>query len=298
MQRLFYRLIQPGKNRFNAAFCVGTNVVFRRSAIDSIGGMYQKSKSEDIWTSILLHEKGYSSIFIPDILAVGATPDTIKAYSKQQLRWATGGFEILLKHNPLTKALTFDQKLQYLSTTAYYLHGLAIMSLLLLPALHIFFNLTPVNLSIALPAWISFYLLFYGMQILLAFFTMGGFRWESLILSIVSFPIYVRALFNAIRGKDQAWNATGNRGDIDSPYNYVIPHILLFLFLAFTSAVGFWKWYYYEEASLSLFWSVLNTLIFGTFLRIAAREHRQLTRKEKADKKVRLIRLTELEEVT
>ena len=32
MQSVFYRFIQPGRNHFNAAFCVGTNVIFRRAA--------------------------------------------------------------------------------------------------------------------------------------------------------------------------------------------------------------------------------------------------------------------------
>lgn len=30
MQSMFYRFIQPGRTEFNAAFCVGTNVLFRR----------------------------------------------------------------------------------------------------------------------------------------------------------------------------------------------------------------------------------------------------------------------------
>ena len=33
----------------------------------------------------------------PATLAVGDAPETIEAYTKQQLRWATGGFEILLR---------------------------------------------------------------------------------------------------------------------------------------------------------------------------------------------------------
>ncbi len=297
MQRLFYRLIQPGKNRFNAAFCVGTNVVFRRSAVDSIGGMYQQSKSEDIWTSILLHERGYRSVFIPDILAVGHTPDTIKAYSKQQLRWATGGFQILLKHNPLTKPLTFDQKLQYLSTTSYYLHGLAVMILLALPALHIFFNWTPVNLHIPFSSWLLFYVSFYGMQIVLAFVTIGGFRWESLLLAMVSFPIYVRAFVNAIRGKEEAWVTTGNRSNLDSPFNYIVPQLLIFLFLCFSTLVALWKTYYYQTWTLSLFWSAVNTVIFGTFIGIAWREHRMITRVSKpAETSTESIIVTQAEE--
>src|SRR4051794_16113562 len=97
MQSVFYRYILPGKNRFNAAFCVGTNVVFRRTAIEQIGGMYTDSKSEDVWTSLRLHEHGWRSIYISTVLATGDTPETIEAYTKQQLRWATGGFEILLQ---------------------------------------------------------------------------------------------------------------------------------------------------------------------------------------------------------
>ena len=65
MQSVFYRFIQPGRNHFNAAFCVGTNVIFRRAAIDDIGGMYTDSKSEDVWTSLMLHEHGWKTIYIP-----------------------------------------------------------------------------------------------------------------------------------------------------------------------------------------------------------------------------------------
>ncbi|WIB13749.1 glycosyltransferase [Curtobacterium sp. MCPF17_052] len=74
MQTVFYRFIQPGRNRFNAAFCVGTNVIFRRAAIDDVGGIHTDSKSEDVWTSLHLHERGWKSVFIPMTLAVGDAP--------------------------------------------------------------------------------------------------------------------------------------------------------------------------------------------------------------------------------
>ena len=74
MQSVFYRFIQPGRNRFNAAFCVGTNVIFRRAAIDSIGGMYTDSKSEDVWTSLMLHEKRLADGLHPDRRSPSGTP--------------------------------------------------------------------------------------------------------------------------------------------------------------------------------------------------------------------------------
>ncbi len=278
MQNVFYKLIQPGKNRFNAAFCVGTNVIFRRSAIDAIGGINETSKSEDIWTSLTLHEAGYQSIFINDILAVGDAPETIATYFKQQLRWATGGFEILLRHNFIKSSLDFDQKLQYLGTASYYLNGLAIFLLMFLPPLHIFFNLSPVNLSIGFATWLLFYLGFYGMQIVVAFYSMEGFRLETIVLAMASFPIYLKALINVIRNKDVAWQATGDAEQRDNPFNFVGIQVLLFIFLAFTSIFGAWKVYYTGVFSLSLVWNLINTTIFGTFLVVVFKEARQLRR--------------------
>ena len=280
MQNVFYKLIQPGKNRFNAAFCVGTNVIFRRTAIDAIGGINETSKSEDIWTSLTLHEAGYQSVFINDILAVGDAPETIGTYFKQQLRWATGGFEILFHHNFLRSPLSFDQKLQYLGTAAYYLNGLATFLLMFLPPLHIFFNLSPVNLTIGFATWLLFYLGFYGMQIVVAFYSMEGFRLDTIVLAMASFPIYMKALFNVLRGHDVAWQATGSADQRDNPLNFVNSQILLFLFLAFTSGFGAWKVYYTGVFSLSLVWNLINTFIFGAFLVVVFKERRLNHRKQ------------------
>ncbi|WP_265522973.1 glycosyltransferase [Oerskovia flava] len=282
MQAVFYRFIQPGRNRFNAAFCVGTNVIFRRAAIDDIGGMHTDSKSEDVWTSLMLHERGWTSVYIPTTLAVGDTPETIEAYTKQQLRWATGGFEILLQHNPLSprRRLTLDQRLQYTVTATHYLAGIAPLILLLVPPLQIYFDLTPMNLTISWATWLLYYAGFYALQIAIAFFTLGSFRWEVLMLAAVSFPIYTRALWNAITGKEQSWHVTGRsstgEAKVASPFNFMIPQVLAFAFLALTSLVGIWKGWGDAMPSLALAWNLTNTLILGAFIATAFRESARL----------------------
>ncbi|WP_084127999.1 glycosyltransferase family 2 protein [Demequina sp. NBRC 110055] len=275
MQAVFYRFIQPGRNRYNAAFCVGTNVIFRRAAIDDIDGMSTDSKSEDVWTSLRLHEAGWRSLFIPDVLAVGEAPETIEAYSKQQLRWATGGFEILLTRNPLSRRvrLTGEQRLQYLVTATFYLTGIAPLILLLLPPLEIYLDLRPVTITTTVLTWFLYYAGFYVMQILFAWYTMGSFRWETLTLAAVSFPIYVKAFMNALRRKDVGWQATGTARS-SSPYNYVVPQMLFFVFLLLTSAVGVLRDIEDGGVSLATAWCVTNTLILATFLRAARREAR------------------------
>ena len=277
MQHVFYSLVQMGKNRFNASFCVGTNVVFRRSAIEDIGGMYTTSKSEDIWTSLMLHEKGYRSTYINRVLAVGKTPETIKAYSKQQLRWATGSFEIFLHRNPLlNKKLTADQRIQYFGTTTFYFNGFAVAILMLLPVLQIFFNLTPIALNIPFWQWALLYSGFYLSQIILSTYTMGGFQIRTLILAAVSFPIYIKAFFNALFGKDEAWQATNRIDAYDSPFNYIRMQTYIFVFLVLTTCVGIWKSIYTQEFSVSIAWSALNAFIFGVYIVVALRESHRM----------------------
>ena len=274
MQSVFYRFIQPGRNRFNAAFCVGTNVIFRREAIEDVGGMYTDSKSEDVWTSLRLHERGWRSIYIAVTLAVGDAPETIEDYTKQQLRWASGGFEILLQRNPLSPRtkLTIDQRIQYLVTATHYLVGMTPLVLILVPPLEIYFDLRPVNLTVTWVTWFLFYAGFYGLQILLAFNTMGSFRPETLVMAAVSFPIYVRAFLNVFSGREQKWHVTGSSGKRVSPFNFMIPQVLFFVFLLLTSCIAIIKDYGNETLTLATAWNVTNTIVLGAFIVAACRE--------------------------
>ncbi|KQR44332.1 glycosyl transferase family 2 [Frigoribacterium sp. Leaf164] len=287
MQTVFYKFIQPGRNRFNAAFCVGTNVIFRREAIDEVGGIDTDSKSEDVWTSLHLHEAGWRSIYIPLTLAVGDAPETIEAYSKQQLRWATGGFEILFRHFPLSprRRLTMDQRLQYFVTATNYLTGIAPLLLLLVPPMEIFFDLRPMNLHISVLQWFLFYAGFYLMQIVLAFYTLGSFRWEVLMLASVSFPIYVKALWNVLSGKDEAWSVTGRAGKVSSPFNFIIPQVLFWVFLSLTSLVAIVRDVDNGVLTLATVWNLLNTGILTAFMVAASREARAIKRYARAAKR-------------
>lgn len=289
MQSVFYRFVQPGRNSFNAAFCVGTNVVFRRSAIDDVNGIYTDSKSEDVWTSLMLHERGWRSIYIAETLAVGDAPETIEDYTKQQMRWATGGFEILLTHNPLNprRRLTADQRIQYFVTATHYLIGITPLILLLVPPLEIYLGLSPVNLSVSGVTWLLYYLGFYGLQVLLAFNTMGSFRPETLMLATVSFPIYLRALVNVLIGREQAWHVTGRKRDgraakRPSPFNFIIPQVLTFTFLLLTSVVAIYKDATTEVLTLATAWNVTNTFVLGAFMMTASREARRFRRERRA----------------
>jgi cellulose synthase (UDP-forming) len=280
MQTMFYRFVQPGRNHFNAAFCVGTNVMFRRSAVHEIGGICVDSKSEDVWTSLLLHERGWRSIYFAKSLAVGDAPETIEAYSKQQLRWATGGFEIWFRANPFSRKrrLTPDQRIMYAITATHYLTGIAPGALLFVPPMEIFFDLRPVNLSVGVGQWLLMYAGFYVLQVLLAFFSVGSFRWEVLMLAAVSYPIYVKALVNAFVGREQKWHVTGSTTRAASPFNFMVPQVLTFAFLALSGAVGLWQNLVTGRFTLGTAWCLTNALVLGAFIAVAMGESRRARR--------------------
>ena len=89
-QALFFGAIARGKDGLDAVFCCGTNVLFRREAFESVGGFPTNSLTEDYELSIWLHEKGWKSVYVPDVLSRGLGPEDMASYVSQQQRWARG----------------------------------------------------------------------------------------------------------------------------------------------------------------------------------------------------------------
>jgi cellulose synthase (UDP-forming) len=132
------------------------------------------------------------------------------------------------------------------------------------------------NLHISVLQWLLFYSGFYVMQVVVAFFTLGSFRYEVLMLATVSFPIYVKALWNVMSGKDVSWHVTGKKDAVKSPFNFIIPQVLFFTFFLLTSFVAIWRDEQNGVLTLATVWNILNTLILFSFLAVAAAEGRRL----------------------
>jgi cellulose synthase (UDP-forming) len=236
-QRIFYELVLPGKNYFNAVFCVGTNVIFRRRALAEIGGMYTASNSEDIWTSIELHRRGWRSVFVPETLARGLAPESLLSYFKQQFRWAYGAFEVLLRGGLFRrKGLTMDQRFQYLLAGVNYLLSVSAVILMCLPAVYLLFGLSPIRSDTA--TWLIHYVPFYTLLVLVTVLQLGGFKPSAVVTSIGAAPTHVRALVMAALKRKARWTVT-NAGPSGLPgVELVLPHVALFLLNVVAIIVG------------------------------------------------------------
>ena len=168
--------------------------------------------------------------------------------------------------------------MQYFVTATFYLTGIAPGLLLLVPPLEIYFDLAPMNLSVGIGQWLLYYAGFYFMQVVLALYSIGSFRWETLMLAAVSFPIYVKALVNALLGKEQSWHVTGTTTRAASPFNFMVPQMLAFVFLALTAAVGIWENVVTSRFTLGTAWCITNALVLGAFIVVAMGENRRRRR--------------------
>jgi len=123
-QSVFYRIIQRGKDRWNACFLCGSCVLLRRSALDAIGGFAADTVTEDIHTSIKLHKKGFRSVYHAESLAFGLAPHNLETYLSQRIRWGTGAMQVLRQEGvAFVPGLTFAQRLNYLASMLIYFEG-------------------------------------------------------------------------------------------------------------------------------------------------------------------------------
>jgi cellulose synthase (UDP-forming) len=265
-QRIFYELVCPGKNHFNAAFCVGTNVMFRRSALDEIGGVFTGSNSEDIWTSLELHRRGWKSIYVPLVLARGLAPQDVGSYLKQQLRWASGGYEVLLRGRLFRRGngLTIDQRLQYLFVSTHYLLSLAMLTFMFLPATYLLFALSPIRANGVV--WATHYVPFYAMTLLVTWLQSGGFKGSAIVASIGAAPVHLRALWATVRNKPAKWSATNRHGGGTRSLWVVMPHVALLLLNVTAIAVGLIVMADPPPTWLSVGWATMIVLVLGRMI--------------------------------
>lgn len=111
---VFYKAMQLGKDNVNAAISCGSCVMYRRSAIESIGGFSEWNIVEDLHTSLCLHDKGWKSIHHDTSYAYGTAPQDIVSHTKQRWQWAIDATRMILFDNPFKrKGLSLVQKIQY-----------------------------------------------------------------------------------------------------------------------------------------------------------------------------------------
>ncbi|NED88087.1 glycosyl transferase family 2, partial [Streptomyces sp. SID11233] len=103
------------------SICVGSCAVYRRSALDEIGGISLIEHSEDMYTGFDLRALGWKLRYVPVALSAGVCPDTAGAFHNQQYRWCMGSLSLLTSKSFWQMDLKLLTRLCYVSGFLYYL---------------------------------------------------------------------------------------------------------------------------------------------------------------------------------
>uniref|UniRef100_UPI003F497EB7 glycosyltransferase family 2 protein n=1 Tax=Nonomuraea bangladeshensis TaxID=404385 RepID=UPI003F497EB7 len=206
-QAFFYRDIMPAKARAGAAPCVGTNVVFRRAALEQVGGLYEGSMSEDVHTSLRLHALGWRSVFVGETLAHGLPPTSWPAYLRQQRRWARGALEILLSASLWRRGLLDGrQRLQYSLLATHYLASISALLMSVFPAVYLLVRESPTSahpgilLGLVASATVTTALAHRARG--------GGYGVAGALAHVVAAPAHLLGLLDVVTRRRGAWTPT------------------------------------------------------------------------------------------
>ncbi len=142
---LFYNVIQPGKNYWNAVSFCGSAAMFRREALVDVGLVATETITEDMHTGLRMHAKGWRSLFVNERLVSGQAATDVTTFNTQRLRWGEGNLGIFAFDNPLTMpGLTIGQRLCYLGSMLSWTTGIQKLQLYIAPMLMLLTGVAPV----------------------------------------------------------------------------------------------------------------------------------------------------------
>ena len=120
-QELFYRWVQPSRDRAGAPICVGTCALYRRAALEQCGGFAQIEHSEDVHTGIMLLRAGFRTRYVPILVSRGLCPDDLSGFLNQQYRWCNGSITLLKSGQAHRHPLGMRQRVCFWAGFMYYI---------------------------------------------------------------------------------------------------------------------------------------------------------------------------------
>lgn len=265
-QYLFFSLLQPGKDHWNAAYFVGSCAILRRKTLDDIGGFATDSITEDMLTSIRIHTKGWRSVYHNENLAYGIAAETLLPFHIQRQRWGVGNWQIFFKANPLfVRGLSFPQRLSYLASMIYPLEGFQKIIFYSTPVIALITGVLPMR-ALNVDYLLHFIPYFavtqfgfsevargYGGIVMLEQFSMGKFF--TYIKSVLSFFLpRMRKTFKV--------TPKGERSH--TPYGLILPQIIVFLGSLFAISWALFGLLTFKRndnfiVAVNCFWALFNS---------------------------------------
>lgn len=278
----YYGPIQMGMSGLGAAQAIGANCIFRRQALESVGG-HACHLAEDMVTAFRIHSRGWRSVYLPVVTARGLVPSDLGSFFRQQFKWATGLFQICFRDIwPWIGGLSWRQRFVYLANATYYFTGLATAMNLFLVPVFLFFDTWAITVRVedfilhGLPFALVATFLFFYVQIWIQDRRERGLQWRGMILKVGSWPVFLAGFLSSLFGVAVRYIPTPKTRDDSFQLALIAPHLVVMALTVSAIAVNLSKPYYQGERLIVLLcgWNIL--MMIGTVLAANEKSLRRL----------------------
>lgn len=122
----FYRSQMLSRNATNSVFPCGSGLVWRRAALEEMGGFPTWNLVEDFQSGVEALRRGWRSCYLTIVGAVGQhSPEDVPNVNKQRGTWAIDTVRLMVWGR--TRGLSLRQRLAFLETLLFYAHSFTVL---------------------------------------------------------------------------------------------------------------------------------------------------------------------------
>ncbi|GAA12141.1 glycosyltransferase family 2 protein [Gordonia alkanivorans] len=263
-QEFFYRWVLPSRDRIGAANCVGTSAIYRRSALDRVGGFAEIEHSEDLHTGRHVQQAGYTIRYVPVVLSRGLCPSDLAGFLNQQYRWCQGTLTPVTNNRLVDhpQPQSIRQRIARWAGVLYYITTALNVFLLFLPGVIMaaFYpeDVRPVQL-------VPFLLGLWVYVVLFPLVSRTRWRFEVLRIQMAYSYAHAVAIWHKIIGREIGWVPTGVIGKSNSLARSIA---WLGATVLGASLLAFWVFIVRDVMvyGLAQFWMMVGLMLAYTYL--------------------------------
>ncbi len=196
---LFYRNAMLARNAANAVFPCGSGLVWRRAALEDIGGFPTWNLVEDLQSGVEALRRGWHGLYLPIVGAMGQiAPEDLPNTIKQRGTWAIDTMRMSFWGQ--RRGLSLRQHVQFAELGFFYLSSFAILTFLVVPIISLITGLHPLvtdsatYLARLLPYAAAIELLLIALSDGLSYEEL----WRARQIWLGMTPVYIRATLSAL----------------------------------------------------------------------------------------------------
>ena len=279
-ESMFYRGQMLARNAANAAFPCGSGLVWRRSALEEIGGFPTWNLVEDLQSGVEALRRGWRGLYLPIVGAVGQhSPEDVPNVYKQRGTWAIDTVRLLVWGR--LRGLGLRQRAQFAEMLLFYLN--AFTTLVYIPSIVCsLLGFTPLATD---GAGYVLHLLPFALATEAWLLTVNhpyndrrrrqrrrfSSLWQVRIMWTGLAPVYMKASLQAIFGgprRKPVYRVTRKHDDLRWHWRHTLPQTTLVLLVAF---VMLYALRHGTLPSVSLlvgavYWGGLNVVLLSAFV--------------------------------